>query len=186
MSRRVPTNLNLKRRGAPGSGMTCLDVRPIPQRHDMTEAEIDKLFADSGDYMNVRIEEAKRVWSISDYDRFVLDQPSGTIRWSTAGQTRLIADFQFVGSFAESSRTWLWGWANSHMLPHLVQDIGLVRTFGEKHDIAALTVPRWEATLEDSWQMTAIAARLLEAQTVYRPPNKLVYVFLTIKNLRWA
>jgi hypothetical protein len=34
--------------------------------------------------------------------------------------------------------------------------------------------------------MTAVASRLLEAQTVYRPPNKAIYAFLTINNLRWA
>jgi len=152
----------------------------------MTEAEIDKLCEDSETYMNACIEDAKHAWSITGYDRFDLDQPTGVIRWSLSGQTKLLGDFQFVGSFAEESQTWLWGWANSHMLPHLLEDVALVRAFGDEHGIEALTCPRWEATMDDCWQMTAIASRLLEAETVYRPPNKGVCAFLTIKNLRWA
>jgi hypothetical protein len=152
----------------------------------MTKAEIENLFSDSEDYMASRIEESKQTWFITAYDRFDLDQPSGTIRWSSAGQTRLIGDFQFVGSFAEATQTWLWGWANSHMLPQLVKDVALVRAFGELHGIEALICPRWNATMEDGWKMTAVASRLLEAQTVYRPPNKAIYAFLTINNLRWA
>jgi Family of unknown function (DUF6882) len=62
-----------------------------------------------------------------------------------------------------------------------------VRAFGQEHGLDELTVGGWEAGDEEAaWQMTAIAAKLVGAMSVYRGPDPPRHVFLLVTAVRWA
>ena len=58
------------------------------------------------------------------------------------------------------------------------------RDFGEQQGFPALTVPKWPAKQEDGWHMASIAARLLNAEGVYRTPSDYGYLFMVMRNVR--
>jgi len=131
-------------------------------------------------------EEMQSKWGIGRYEHFDWDQQSGTIAFSTGGKVQVLADIQFVGSVSKKSGTWLWAWANSSVEEHLRRDVERVAEFGRKERFSKLIEEKWPADEEDGWSMTAIAARVLDAEGAYRTEGTMVYTYMLLKNIRKA
>jgi hypothetical protein len=101
-----------------------------------------------------------------------ITQETGEFVFSDGGIPKLVADFQVVGSISHISNTWMWSWANPSILESVKKDIHLVREFGEKHKLKALTEEKWDADELDGWAMTNVTARLLNAKGAYRCPDE--------------
>ena len=61
-----------------------------------------------------------------------------------------------------------------------------VREFGEKNGFPRLTVPKWQADEADGWEMSAIAAHVLDAEGVYRVPTEKGFLFMAMTGIRFA
>ena len=61
-----------------------------------------------------------------------------------------------------------------------------VRDFGEVKGYPRLTTPKWPAAEADGWEMTTIAAYVLDACGVYRTPGDNGFTFLAITDIRHA
>jgi hypothetical protein len=59
-----------------------------------------------------------------------------------------------------------------------------VREFGRKNRISKLTKAKWNAEETDGWEMTGIAAKVLQAKGAYRTPNEVVFMVFT--QIGWA
>lgn len=144
----------------------------------------EKLIRLSNEYTQVRQQELETRFQFSDYDHWDIDQEKGELVFSKNGVPIRVAKFQFVGSYSDTSKSWLWSWANSSILPSLSKDISVVKVYGEKHGFKKLSERKWEAAQADGWQMTAIANYLLKGKGVYRPPFAQGATFVVITDIK--
>ncbi|MDX2219608.1 MAG: hypothetical protein SF172_11340 [Burkholderiales bacterium] len=127
-----------------------------------------------------------REYDLSRHERFDWDQSTGKLVFSNAGKPAVIADFEFIGSTAKASGTWLWSWANTSHLPRMRKAATTVLELGELLDFRKLTTPLWRGDDIDGWEMAATAAHLLDAPGVYRSPSDRGASYLLIKRIRAA
>lgn len=125
-------------------------------------------------------------FKIGGYDRFDWSQESRVIVFSSARTPKVVADVQFVGSYSDTSKTWLWAWANHSIEPVLVQDSLRVKAYGTERHFQQLTEAKWPATEADGWEMATFQAYVTGADVMYRTPFKGGKTYLTLKNIRWA
>ena len=128
-------------------------------------------------YLTARQEHLKQVFGLSNYERWDWDDDRGAVIFSDAGVPKVAAQSQLVGSVSRKTGTWLWAWANEHIEPRHRRDLEEVRLYGEHHRIWQLTTPKWEADEVDGWEMTSIAAYVLQAKGAYRMPDTDLFSF---------
>lgn len=136
--------------------------------------------------LRLKQEELSGRYSMGLHKRWDWDQERGEIIFSNDGIAALIAKVTFVGSVSSKSATWLWSWANKHVLEVARDRIIKVRDLGEKRDFPHWVVPRWAATEVDGWQMAAVAAHVLGADGAYRTPGDTGFTFMTLSEVRHA
>jgi len=144
----------------------------------MTYPEYEVFAREATDYLKARIEHAKAKFGIGSFPRYEYDLFRGEIWWSEVGAPKVRGRVTVVGTISTKSNTWLWSWANPHFQDVILGDIDKVRALGEAEGITKLTEEKWEADEVDGWEMTAIAARLLEAQGAYRSPGENGFLFM--------
>jgi hypothetical protein len=58
-----------------------------------------------------------------------------------------------------------------------------VKEFGDENLIEKLSSPKWDASKEDAWEMTAISAYLLKAQGAYSFLSDDIRVYVVLKEM---
>lgn len=96
----------------------------------------------------------------------------------------VIADICVLGSLSVSEGTFLWAWANEAIPSQARRGLERVREFGEENGFEPLTKPEWSADRADGLEMTAIAARVLDAAGVWVAPTGDVTLFFALSNFR--
>lgn len=123
-------------------------------------------------------------FQINEHKRWDWDQETAKLIFSNDGVPAVFADIAFAGTVSTISNTWLWGWANFHLLENVRTPLIAVREYGEQHGYPRLTVPKWPADQADGWHMAAIAAYVMNARGVYRTPSDTGYTFLILREVR--
>lgn len=138
-------------------------------------------------YATARQDVLRDEFRLNAWPRWDWDQDERRIVFSDEGVPKLVADIQFVGTISTETNTWLWAWDNPHIDPELCRAILEVRQFGETHDIAQLTTPKWAADDVDGWEMTSISAYVLQAKGVYRTPRDGGgFTYMIFTSIAWA
>jgi hypothetical protein len=150
----------------------------------VNEVEFRRLVSQATECLRARIAEANEKFGIGDFERYDYDLQSNRFWWSDAGVPRVVARIVIVGSISTKSNTWLWSWANSHFDDVRTPDIERVREYGIQQGIPCLTEPKRPADETDGWEMTSIAARLLESSAAYRSPDPLGALVLLLSDLK--
>lgn len=148
----------------------------------------DNLSTEAYRYLNEQQENCKATYKLLEYQNWYYDQPTGKLTFSDDGITKLIIDYEEVGSVSQKTNTWLWSWGNPHVDDKVKTEITKVRSYGVKCDLPKLVTAKWNADESDGWEMTAIAAFLLKAKGAYRVPHKEndLFSFVIFKEINWA
>ena len=152
----------------------------------MPEPRFVELVTAAHGYLTARQEQLTATFGLSSYERWDWDDDRGAVVFSDGGVPRVVAPSQLVGSVSKRTGTWLWAWANERVAPRLRRDLEEVRRYGEHHGIWQLTTPKWEADEVDGWEMTSIAAYILQAKGAYRMPNDHLLSFAIFDAVEWA
>lgn len=131
-------------------------------------------------------ERLERDYLLGSWPRYDWSQVTRQLVFSDGGQPKVIADVQFVGSIATVPRTWLWAWDNDSVAAELRDAVATLREYGERHGLPHLAHPEWPADEIDGWEMTSIAAFLLQARGAYRSPTERGYTFMVMTAVGWA
>lgn len=150
------------------------------------DEEFEELLSDAGAYLNERQEQLQEQFRLGEHERYDWDQETGQLVFSNKGERKVVADIVFVGSIATRSNTWLWSWANGSHLEPVKARMREVRRYGEEHSLLKLAAAHWSATEEDGWEMTAVAAYLLNAVGAYRSPSDRGFTFMILTRVDWA
>lgn len=117
---------------------------------------------------------------INDYPRWDYYQDAAQLVFSGGEQADLVTDVEFVGTLSTANDTWMWSWANFNLLEPVRSRISAVRDIGEEQGFPLLTVPKWNADIQDGWHMTAIALDILDGLGAYRVPTDNGYIFMVV------
>ncbi len=143
----------------------------------MSDAKFIELVTAAHEYLTQRQEHLRQTFGLASYERWDWDGERGTIVFSSGGIPRVIATGQLVGSVSRKTGTWLWAWSNPGIETRLRRDLDEVRRYGEVHGIWQLTTAKWEANESDGWEMTSIAAYVLQAKGAYRMPSERLFSY---------
>jgi len=146
----------------------------------------EQLVLDAMSYLKTRQAALNREFQLGEYERYDWYQETGQIVFSQHGQARVAANVQFVGSVSSTSDTWLWAWANESFLESARADVRKVRAYGVDRQFLRLASARWKATEDDGWEMTAVAALLLQAHGAYRSPSERGATFMMLNDITWV
>jgi hypothetical protein len=154
---------------------------PAPVAPDVdadADAEIDLAFERAHEELRLKSELHQSTWGL-DGASWAADLESGTITFVNARGWTITAPVQVIGTFNTLDGTWLWGWGSPSVPEPVSEHAQLVRAFGEKYGLGALTTRMIEASEEDGWEFTALACHLAGAQGGYRGPAGTTMVFMT-------
>lgn len=144
----------------------------------------EQVLSASADYSAVTQKALDDDYQVSSYEHWDLDQVTGELTFSDGGVQKLSARIEFVGSYSDRSKTWLWSWGNSTITPALYKRMDVLRSLGAKHQFNKLTQRSWPAQLSDGWEMATVANYLLKTKGIYRVPFETGFVFLLITDIR--
>jgi len=150
----------------------------------MNHFEFNELIQQSLVYIENKQKELVELYDLDSYSRVEYDQDSGTMTFSEEGtQQKVMARFQVVGTYSDDSKTWLWAWDNPYLLDKTTEESIKIKEFGEQNKIQKLTDPKWEASLQDAWEMTALAAQFLQAKGVQIIPSDDIRAFVILMDV---
>ncbi|BBB62133.1 hypothetical protein UNDKW_3860 [Undibacterium sp. KW1] len=144
----------------------------------------EQVLSASADYSAATQKALDDDYQVSSYEHWDLDQVTGELTFSDGGVVKLSARIEFVGSYSDRSKTWLWSWGNSTITPALYKRMDVLRSLGAKHRFNKLTQRSWPAQLSDGWEMATVANYLLKTKGIYRVPFETGFVFLLITDIR--
>ncbi len=142
--------------------------------------------SDACHFLTERQDDLMRAYKLAEYQCFEWDQASGELTFSNNGIPIVRAKIQFVGSVSVLSNTWLWSWANPSVNPKVKDQMTWVKGFGEERNFIALTNAQWEGDEIDGWEMTCVAARILDAKGAYRTESESGYTYMLITDIQWV
>jgi hypothetical protein len=136
-------------------------------------------------YLRDKNDAAWKKWHLEKHNRFDWKQDGATIVFS-GGDTEVLADIQFIGSWSQDTDTWMWAWHNESIKDNLKKAVCDVRRFGEFHGLPELTESILDGPIEAAWDMTALSCYILQSEMGYRAPDstKDRFTFLSLSNFR--
>jgi hypothetical protein len=125
-------------------------------------------------------------YRLESWDRYDYDAAACTLTFSDASGPRVVADIQVVGTIGDED--WMWGWANDNWPAQSTDVMRQVRDYGAANGIEELTS---EFLASDDlpglgWMLSAIAARVLEAEGAYSAPTQPGAVYLLIRSIKFV
>ncbi|MGA2230951.1 MAG: DUF6882 domain-containing protein [Tepidisphaeraceae bacterium] len=113
-----------------------------------------------------------------------VDQNIGTIVFSMPDGIKAEAPVQIIGTYSTTDSTWLWGWDHPSVVPRLMENAKRMRDYGREHGFDRLTTRKLHCTVEECWELTALAFLLCNANGAYRGPAGTARVFMTFGEIK--
>jgi hypothetical protein len=151
----------------------------------MSEEEFAQFVDESYAYLQAKIDACNATWAFMNYERWDVNQDTGLLIFSQGARPPITCSIQFVGSYLTTKQRWRWAWANPSIDAALKSDLEAVRQFGKDQQIREILTDVWPATEGDAWAMTAVTAKILQAESAYRGPAGPLFTFMIIKGVRW-
>lgn len=115
-----------------------------------------------------RQRQAKERWAFDQRQRWFFDAVTRSCRFFDPDSPRFIlAHAEIAGTYSRESSTWAWAWANESIRPMAGDRLSSVRRFGEVRRISQLTQGVLRTDEASAWDLTQIAACLLNVEAIY-------------------
>ena len=115
------------------------------------------------------------------FDRWDWDADSAILTFSNGGVPKLRIEAAIVGTTEGAS--WEWSWGNPNVPAYSRQSLDKVREFAESRGFEQLTSKFAKADEYTGWEMTAVAAHVLDAQGSYRFPTEKGFCYLVYRKI---
>ena len=124
-------------------------------------------------------ENFNKKYNLDWYENWFYDQATGLLTFST-GEKELNFKYLEVGTYSKNTNTWKWSWDNTNTLPKVKEKVSLIKDFGQKFNHQKLTSGYFESTEEEAWEFTAIATKIVNGISSYRPVSDHLLIFMVI------
>ena len=115
------------------------------------------------------------------HKRWDWDDEAVTLTFSDPVLPTVCIDVSIVGTVEGTS--WQWSWANRNLSERETGEMEKVRAYGEANALEKLTTPFLEADEYTGWEMTAVAAHILDAPGAYSFPTERGRCFLLYRQI---
>jgi len=168
--------------------LLCAEHYDLVRRRNWHQNDVAyaKLSSLATAYLDRRQTDLRERFYLGDGGDFTLDERSGDVVFSNRTSASLIAKFQIVGGLSIQDKTWTWSWASPSVPESVKERVRIVRAYGEGHSHRELASAAWPATDTDAWEMTAIAAYLLDADGANRLSHDGGTLFMVVSDVRWV
>ncbi|HCM62765.1 MAG TPA: hypothetical protein DIT05_09500 [Morganella sp. (in: Bacteria)] len=123
-------------------------------------SEPELTIARANNEIQLRTQAAVDLWGL-DTASWAVDLDSGTLTFTNDEKDMVItAPVQVVGTYNTDDSTWLWGWDHPSVSEPLGESARRVRSFGEQYGMDKLTMRKIAASIDDTWEFTALACHL--------------------------
>ncbi|PZQ63594.1 MAG: hypothetical protein DI570_08335 [Phenylobacterium zucineum] len=123
-------------------------------------------------------------YRLGEWQRYDYDANACTLTFSDEKGPRVVAEIQVVGTIGDED--WMWGWANENWPAQSTDVMRQVHDFGATNGIEELTSTFLAS--DDlpglGWMLSAISARVLEAEGAYSAPTQPGAVYLLIRSIK--
>lgn len=131
-------------------------------------------------------DQCRATFKISSWERYDYDLDRGTLTFSQDGVPRVVASILVVGTTSGSAGNWLWSWANGYIPEQVSEPVKKVRDFGIAENIMELADSYVPDDEHIGWELTAMAARIMNAKGAYRCPRNNGFIYLMMMDLGFA
>ncbi len=138
----------------------------------------------SREYLLKQQDNIKQKYGLDDYLQMDFEQETGNMIFTLKGGKHVNMKFHVVGSISDRSGTWMWSWDNPYLLENVTEEMLKVRSFGEENGLEKLTSPKWPASDDDGWEMTAIAAWVLKSKGAFSFLSEEMMVFVVFEDIK--
>jgi len=145
--------------------------------------DLDEFFDKCLEELEEANDDLLKKYDIGSFERWDFDQRSAELVFSNKGVNLLKAKVSFIGSYSSKSESWMWGWGNDSLLPHLTEKTHVIREFGERNNIDVLVDRAWEATDDAGWAMAAASLKIVGGLGVYCGPGETSENYFLIHDL---
>jgi hypothetical protein len=114
-----------------------------------------------------RLSALRNDWGFGAFESWELSQETGVLTFFTPDGGRVECAAQIVGTRQSADGSWEWAWHNPHVAEPLQRDARRVKAYGATHRVPQLTRGRIKVSEAAAWALTALAAKLGEAQGAY-------------------
>ena len=128
--------------------------------------------------------EAHRAWGLGAEENWAVDQDLGQLQFFFEDGRVATASVQIVGTYNPTDGTFMWGWDHPSVAPSLRSHAQLAKDFGDRHEAEAFTSLNVACTEDEAWGLTSVAARLGNANGVYRANAGGPWVYMTFGDVR--
>ena len=152
----------------------------------MTPKQFSRLKIEALDELTRMNERCDADFRLGSWQRYDYDLNDGTLIFSQDGVPRVIASILVAGTTSNSTRNWLWSWANGFIPCDISEPMKTVRDFGIAENVPELCEPYLPDDENVGWAMTAIAVRIMGAKGAYRCPGENGFLYLILKDIAFA
>ncbi|HLJ84590.1 MAG TPA: hypothetical protein VKT51_10495 [Candidatus Eremiobacteraceae bacterium] len=150
----------------------------------MTAREFDKYKHEAVHLLASKNEALSERFGIFRFGDYYYDLDKGTVVFSSLAQdNQVVATIQAAGSISKRSSTWLWAWANDSLPVDIYKSLIGVREFGRANGLSILTQPTCVASEFTGWELTSVAARIVDARGIYRFPSEKSELFVLLTDI---
>lgn len=161
-------------------------IEPLrPGQLSVSDEEYSELVRNAHAWCEARVADAKARWRFNAWANWYFDAERRILRfYDDESGPSVVADATVIGSFSRKTNTWKWGWANEGYSEESRAASRPIQVFGEVRGIRTLSEAHWPAEEVDGWEVAQIAARLLDAEAIYRAPMEHLHFFMLLRNFR--
>ena len=171
----LPRKVRLRRAGPRGGIGPTLDTYLTP--------EFAKLLNESGPHLHDLMELNESRWRFSRHKTWVYNESDGLFKFAFEDGVIVECTSQVIGSYSQTDSIWSWGWDDASFSAPLKQQAMLMRDLGRENNYVLLTMPKWKATMDDAWAMTAASAFVCQAAGAYCAEWGSLCMFFTFSEL---
>lgn len=140
----------------------------------MTNEQFQEFLQTALDDLRVKQEKLDAAYGITACVRWDLDEAAEKLKLvGRDGQLRVEADVVDVGSFAASSSSWMWGWANESYPASVREKAAVLKELAISTGFGLFASGSAIAVKDESmaWELAALSVRHLGALGVYKAPS---------------
>jgi len=134
----------------------------------MTEKEYDQYKDQCVEEISAVQKTFVKLYDLNSYEQWFFDDDFGVFHFQSHDGRNLYFRYAIVGSFSRNTNTWKWSWDNENHKTSSRKGIDKVKVFGEQNDVPRLTTGLISGDEYTGWEMTAVAAKVLNAIGMYR------------------
>lgn len=133
-------------------------------------------------YDNLEEKQAKlfEEYGIGNFGEYWFNQEESILQFKSNDQVELEFNIIFIGSWARSSNSWVWAWANKKMTDNVKDNSLKIKELQKVTGFDIFSNPSFECDENMAHELTSFAVEQLKAKGMYISPSGNTQLFMAI------